>query len=92
MYRKFLEILKKILYGKDPETVYFVDITTLYKNGNLAAFIPKNVVLKMPSLTERIKAIPYQSLNDDLLWEMWDSIINEMNRRKASKRGENNEK
>lgn len=86
MYRKFLEILKKILYGKEPETVYFVDITTLYKNGNLAAFIPKNVVLKMPSLTERIKAIPYQSLSDDLLFEIWECSLNEMNRRKLGRR------
>lgn len=84
MYRKFLEILKKILYGKEPETVYFVDITALYNKDGLA-HLPKNVVLRLPSLKERIKTVPYQSLDDDLLWEMWDSIINEMNRRKANK-------
>lgn len=85
MYRKFLKILKNLLYGKEPETVYYVDITALCKGG--ITHLPKNVVLKLPSLTERIKAIPYQTLSNDLLWEMWDSIINEMNRRKASKRG-----
>lgn len=87
MYRKFLKILKNLLYGKEPKTVYYVDITALYKGG--ITHLPKNVVLKLPSLTERIKAIPYQTLSDDLLWEMWDSIINEMNRRKANKGGKN---
>lgn len=83
MYRKFLKILKNLLYGKEPETVYYVDITALYKGS--ITHLPKNVVLKLPSLTERIKVIPYQTLSDDLLWEMWDSIINEMNRRKADR-------
>ncbi len=81
------KFFKKMLKPKADQTDIIVDLTNVFKSG--IVYIPKNMTIKLPSLTERIKAIPYQSLSDDLLWEMWDCIINEMNRRKASKGGKN---
>jgi len=73
--------------AEQPKTVYFVDATGLYqKNGYL--HIPKNLMIKFPSLAERIRCIPFETLNDDLLFWVWEQALNEMNRRKA-KRGQN---
>lgn len=80
--RRILNFLNKI-FNNEP-VVKYIDISHLLKDNS--GYLPKDTMIRLPSLTERIKAIPYQSLSDDLLWEMWDSIINEMNRRKANRR------
>ena len=79
--RRTLNFLNKI-FNNEP-VVHYINVAHLLKDN--PGYLPKNVKIHFSSLTERIKSIPYQSLSDDLLWDIWDKTLNEMNRRKANR-------
>lgn len=81
------KFFKNLLKPQEEQTDIFVDLSNIFKSGFV--HIPKNMTIKLPSLKERIKSIPYQSLSDDLLFEIWECVINEMNRRKKSEKKKN---
>ena len=86
--RRILNFLNKV-FNNEP-TIHYVDVLDLLKNN--PGHLPKDLMLRLPSLSERIKSIPYQTLSDDLLWEIWDKALTEMNRRKSNRSRQNEQK
>ena len=86
--RRILNSLNKV-FNNEP-TIHYVDVLDLLKNN--PGHLPKDLMLRLPSLSERIKSIPYQTLSDDLLWEIWDKALTEMNRRKSNRSKQNEQK
>lgn len=86
--RRILNFLNKV-FNNEP-TIHYVDVLDLLKNN--PGHLPKDLMLRLPSLSERIKSIPYQTLSDDLLWEIWDKALTEMNRRKSNRSKQNEQR
>lgn len=80
---KFIQKIRDLLGIK---TVHVIDMTHIYQTGKIQ-HLPKNFIIKFPSLSDRIKCIPYGDISEDLLYEIFENSLREINRRKSKENG-----